>query len=65
MILKDNYVMFTCKPGTTECCRYLVMGGGGFQCAKFTSNKKILDDRVAAGTMRAVGDNCEGKPMYG
>lgn len=61
--LLAEYVKEKCKPGTSECCRYLVMGSG-WQCAKLTEHKKTLDDRVAAGTMRAVGDNCEGKRMY-
>ena len=50
-----------CKPGTTECCRYLVVGGDGFECAKHTSLKGILDTRAEVGQMRATGDNCDGE----
>ena len=60
--LSDEHVLDVCKPGTTECCRYLCMGAGGWACAKHTSLMETIDSRVAAGTMRAVGDNCEGHP---
>lgn len=58
----DDYdVKTVCKPGTAECCRYLTMAPDGWSCEKFTGLKNILDARVAAGTIRAVGDNCPGK----
>jgi hypothetical protein len=42
-----------------DCCRYIVMGGGGFECAKVDPEmKRVLDRRVM--TMVAQGDNCEG-----
>lgn len=51
-----------CQPGKAECCRYLMMGGEGWECAKLQpALKLVLDDRVKEGTIRAVGDNCEGK----
>jgi hypothetical protein len=55
-----------CKLGQgQECCRYLIAGSVGFQCAKLDSElKDQLDSRVAKGKMTACGDNCEGKPMY-
>jgi hypothetical protein len=43
-----------------ECCRYLTMGSGGFQCAKKTSLRMTLDAR--GDTMVARGDNCSGLP---
>lgn len=51
-----------CKIGKrADCCRYLVSGGRGFECAKLTPLKGLLDTRVATETMHARGDNCEGK----
>lgn len=65
MILEMPYVKFTCKIGQGhDCCRYLVMGTGGFECAKLTEMKGLLDKRVNDHTITARGDNCDGKPMY-
>jgi hypothetical protein len=61
--MTDAYLKRNCKPGTAECCRYLVCGGDGFECAKLTDMKAYLDQRVVEGTIRAVGDNCKGLPM--
>lgn len=44
-----------------KCCRYLLMGSKGFECAKNTDFKSILDDRVADNAMVAQGDNCDGR----
>jgi len=58
--MKD-YVKNTCRIGQgISCCRYLVMGPGGFECVKKTSLKATLDFRVASGTITAQADNCEG-----
>jgi hypothetical protein len=46
-----------------KCCRYLMVGGYGFECAKITALKTTLDTRVKQGRMIAQGDNCEGKGM--
>jgi hypothetical protein len=63
-MLQADFVKSTCKPGTTECCRYIVVGGSGFECVKGDPGMKAqLDDRVLKGTIRAVGDNCEGESM--
>lgn len=59
-LIGPHHVETVCLPGKPACCRYLVMGPAGFECAKHTSFKAMLDSRVAAGTMRAVGDNCKG-----
>jgi hypothetical protein len=62
MILDDDYVEDTCKPGQQEkTCRYLLMGPGGWQCGKLSDLKTYIDQRVSAGTMIARGDNCEGR----
>lgn len=58
--MDDKFVEETCKPGTVDCCRYLLMGGGGWECGKFTDFKDLLDVRVANNTIRATGDNCPG-----
>lgn len=59
--MKDKFVKEICKPGTAECCRYLLMGGNGWECAKLQPQTKAhLDDRVARNDMRATGDNCDG-----
>lgn len=56
-----DYVKNTCKIGLgNTCCRYLVAGPSGFECAKFTSLKSLLDGRVDSNTINAQGDNCEG-----
>lgn len=60
VIIDSHHVETVCQPGKPACCRYLVVGSGGFECAKHTSLRALLDSRVAAGTMRAVGDNCKG-----
>lgn len=56
----DGYASDVCKPGTIQCCRYLVVNAGGFGCAKHTDLHQLLDGRVEARTIRAVGDNCPG-----
>lgn len=61
IINDETHVFDTCKPGTTECCRYLTVGGRGWECEKNGPLQPLLDDRVARGTMRATGDNCGGK----
>ena len=49
-----------CKIGQgKDCCRYLVCGVGGFECAKLSGLKTLIDHRVEL--MTAQGDNCEGR----
>jgi len=51
-----------CKIGQGhDCCRYLMVGAGGFECAKHGSLQALLDSRVATKTIVARGDNCDGK----
>ena len=59
-----EHVKETCKIGQGHlCCRYLVMGGRGFECVKHTSMATLLDNRVETETIVARGDNCDGKTI--
>jgi hypothetical protein len=72
--LSMDYVKGVCKIGEgAACCRYLLMGTQGFECGKHQTwqvkslagdgaenVKALMDARVAAGTMVAQGDNCDG-----
>ena len=59
--IEQEHFMNVCKPGQGhDCCRYVVAGSMGIECAKHSSLKAELDRRVAAETMVARGDNCEG-----
>lgn len=61
MKIDDKYLKEVCQLGTEKCCAYLVCGAKGFECAKNDpSIKPIIEQRLAQGTMRATGDNCEG-----
>lgn len=60
----SEHVKNVCKIGQgNDCCRYLVMGAQGFECAKGTSLQSHLDARVITNTIVAQGDNCEGKTV--
>jgi len=55
----NDYVTDTCKAGQGhQCCRYLILGGTGFECAKLTSMRPTLDNK--GDNMTARDDNCEG-----
>ncbi len=58
--IPDGYVHRVCKPGKPDCCRYLALRDGMCCVKTHDGLKKMLDDRVAAGTIRATGDNCIG-----
>jgi hypothetical protein len=60
-LLTDKEVKEVCKPGSPDCCRFLVCGAKGFECAKLTELRNTLDFRANIGQMTARGDNCEGK----
>lgn len=62
MGMDNDWVMGTCKPGTEECCRYLVADIDGWGCVKNTSMKDLIDSRIALGEFNAKGDNCKGVP---
>jgi hypothetical protein len=52
-----------CRIGEgAACCRYLGADAAGLECLKHSSLREIIDERVAAGTFVAQGDNCPGKP---
>jgi hypothetical protein len=60
-ILDDDRTIDVCRRGQGELtCRYLVLGGGGFRCAKRSYLAPVLDERVSRGEIGARGDNCEG-----
>lgn len=60
MTIPKDHVTTTCKPGTEECCAYLTMDIDGWSCAKLTPLKFQIDLKLAEGTIKATGDNCEG-----
>jgi hypothetical protein len=54
-----------CKLGEQqETCSYLIAGADGFECAKGSSLHREIQQRREAGTIRAMGDNCQGPPDY-
>ncbi len=57
--MNNDFIKQTCKLGQmAECCKYLMMGAAGFECAKTNPTAKaILDKRTH---MHAKGDNCPG-----
>ncbi len=62
-LITDNekWIDEVCKIGQgVECCRYLVCGADGFECAKDTSLKTVIDRQAMAGKMTADADGCEG-----
>lgn len=65
--LPDEHVAKVCQPGKgAATCRYLTMTpmkpSAGWTCVKLVPGlKAYLDDRVARETIRARGDNCEGR----
>lgn len=64
MIISEKHLVEVCEMGKIEnCCRYLVMGSEGFECAKqpsLISTRRALDEKAQRGEMIAMGDNCEG-----
>jgi hypothetical protein len=57
----NEIIKNTCKIGQGEkCCKYLVVGTGGFECMKL-HNKEFIDRQWAKTQHVAQGDNCEGK----
>ena len=57
--ISDEHVKEICKIGQgKDCCKFITMGVGGFECAKGTEFESII---LARGTsMSAQGDNCKG-----
>jgi hypothetical protein len=60
-----EHITHVCKAGAGEAtCRYIAGTSKGIQCAKLiTGIREIIDKRSADGTMRAKGDNCEGRDL--
>lgn len=57
----DDYRKTVCRLGHgPACCRYLLLGPGGWACGKLGSMRAAIDLR--APDMNAKGDNCEGLP---
>jgi hypothetical protein len=51
-----------CKVGQGEkCCKYLVAGAAGIECAKISDFKNVIDKNWLENEHIAQGDNCEGK----
>lgn len=65
LISKNNetdmeHIRSVCKIGQGKnCCRYLVVGGKGFECGKESETLKIMIDKRVQ-TMTAQSDNCNG-----
>jgi len=54
-----NYAVVTCKIGQgADCCKYLIGGAKGLECAKLGVFRSTIDART---DMTSKGDNCEGK----
>jgi hypothetical protein len=58
---REAFVLETCRPLTSTCCRYLLMAPSGWTCGKLTALRAEIDHRVATGLFRATGDNCDGE----
>jgi hypothetical protein len=60
--MEMDFIKSTCKIGQAEnCCRYLVMGSGGFECGRLDDKlATTIDQRADGGQMVAVSKNCKG-----
>lgn len=57
-----NILQDICKVGQGEaCCKYLLLGEKGFECAKTNGWKEIVDEHWKKTQHAAQGDNCDGK----
>ena len=57
----SNIVKDICKIGQgKDCCKYLLAGAKGFECAKIDKEWKKIVDNSWNSTKTAQGDNCEG-----
>lgn len=65
IIIPEDKFFLLCKAGKGEAtCSFLILGKGGFMCAKGTDFQPEIDRRRAAGKMGAMGNNCSGSPKY-
>lgn len=60
--IPDDHLKAVCRIGKgADCCRYIVGGAEGLECAKHQpSLKDQIDRRVLWGAFKAVADNCDG-----
>jgi len=60
--IPDVHLKDVCKMGAgAACCRYVVAGVEGIECAKHQPEFAAeINRRVAAGSFTAIGDNCPG-----
>jgi hypothetical protein len=62
MVITAEHVQNVCLPGKrNKTCSFLTTSGGGFQCSKGTPIEATIRQRLAAGTLKAKGDNCDGR----
>ena len=60
-MIDEKHLKDVCKAKQgEESCAFLVLGLNGWECAKFTNFEDMIRERIAEGTMRSKGDNCEG-----
>lgn len=63
LVMEMSRVKEVCKIGAGggKCCRYLVMGSKGFECASLDPSMKLqIDQRADSGQMNAISINCDG-----
>ena len=60
--MEMDYIKATCKIGQgAECCRYLVMGSKGFECALLEESlRNTIDQKADSGNMISISKNCKG-----
>ncbi len=61
-VIPEAHIVGICKFGKKEqCCRYFAANASGYVCAKKVPDVRVvIDQRFAAGTLSARGDNCSG-----
>lgn len=64
-IISIERLVNTCRVGQgAACCRYIVSGGDGVECAKHEPDlNRQINERIKEGLFIAQGDNCEGLPL--
>lgn len=61
----DAFRATTCRPGESAAtCSFLMYGPDGFECSKGTSMESLILARRNAGTLKSMGDNCDGPPSF-
>lgn len=61
MTISKEHLDNVCRPGEGPAtCAFLTFGSGGMECAKGGPVEPTILIRLAAGTMKAQGDNCPG-----